>query len=104
MTQHTPGPWKVGKPTCPGVDGQCGIWAGKRGIADVYGYGHDARLIASAPDMLADLATARAQIATLRDALLDIEGDADYGSKRDDLFMQILKKARAARRALDETK
>lgn len=53
MSKHTPGPWTVGKPTCPGVDGQRGIWAGKRGIADVYGHGHDARLIAAAPELLA---------------------------------------------------
>ena len=35
-------------------------------------------------------------IAVLVDALIDIERDANYGSVRDDLFIQILKKARAA--------
>ena len=35
-------------------------------------------------------------ISVLVDAMIDIERDADYGSVRDDLFMQILKKARAA--------
>lgn len=37
-------------------------------------------------------------ITVLVDALLDIERDADYGSKRDDLFKQIFKKIRAVLR------
>ena len=53
MTKHTPAtplPWKVGPPstTTNAVAGQRGIWSGKRGVADVYGYPANAAYLAHA--------------------------------------------------------
>ena len=51
-TKHKPAtalPWRTGPATTRiAVDGQLGIWAGKRGVADVYGYPQTAAYIAHA--------------------------------------------------------
>ena len=51
-THHTPAtplPWNSGLPTSnQTVDGQRGVWAGKIGVADVYGYAANSTYIAHA--------------------------------------------------------
>ena len=49
MKPATPLPWRVDLPTTKdSVDGQRGIWSGKRGVADVYGYPDNAAYIVAA--------------------------------------------------------
>ena len=76
-TKHKPAtalPWGTGPATTRiAVDGQLGIWAGKRGVADVYGYPQTAAYIAHAANAYPQLVAA---LRDLREAALLARTDA----------------------------
>lgn len=90
----TPLPWHVGAATAlDSVDGQRGIWAGKWGIADVYGQAPNSAYIAHACNAYPEL------VAALRMVALK-GGERDVKDAR---FLMVATDARALLAKLGES-
>ena len=87
-TKHVPAtalPWHVGRPTTKAVEGQKGIWANARGVADVYGYPENAAYIVHAanayPKLVEGMKKAQQRIEQLAETANTLSIRAGLGRK-----------------------